>query len=452
MKKYELVDIDVTDLQFPATGIGQLEGKEARIKRALPGQRVRARLTKIKAYCEAELVEVLQPAPDEILPECAQFGLCGGCSFQNLAYESELRHKEKMVLDILRDCGLAGFRYDGLIPAPHARDYRNKMEFSFGDDGQGGNLTLGLRKRGSRYETADVSQCAICDADFRAVAAYTLAFFRAAGESFYHRIRHTGCLRYLVIRKGFFTGELLVNLVTASDIHADLQAWADGLCALPLAGTLVGALHTESDSTSDAVKPETVRTLFGRGYYNETLLGLRFEVSAFSFFQTNAAGAERLYATVREFAGETGGKTVFDLYCGTGTIAQLLAANAAHVTGIELVEEAVEAARRNAASNGLTNCDFIAGDVLKAVDTLTEAPDTIILDPPREGLHPKALPKIAAFGARTIVYVSCKPTSMAVDLPALAALGYVVRRVRCHDMFPRTGHVETVIRLQRRDT
>jgi len=449
MKKHDLIDVEITDIRFPSTGVGTLEGKEVLIKNTIPGQLVRARLKKLKQRYEAIAVETLRPAPSEKAPDCPLFGRCGGCTFQNISYEEELRLKEKMVLDILHEGGIKGFTFEGLVPAPSECDYRNKMEFTFGDDGLDGKLTLGLRKRGSYYETADISACTICDADFRAVVAYTVDFFRAAGETFYHRTKHTGALRYLVVRKGHFTNELLVNLVTTSVLATDLSAYADGLRALPCHSKLVGVLHTTSDSVADAVKPESVRTLYGRDYYTDTLLGLSFNVSAFSFFQTNAAGAELLYTSTREYAGATEGKTIFDLYCGTGTIAQLLAAQATRVVGIELVEEAIVAARTNAEANGLTNCEFIAGDVLKMIDELTDTPDTIVIDPPREGMHPKALAKIAAFGAETIVYVSCKPTSLARDLVDLREYGYHARRVRCHDMFPRTNHVETVVLLSR---
>jgi len=449
MKKHDLLDVEITDIRFPSVGIGQVDGREIWIKNTLPGQLVRARLTKMKTRLEAAVVEVLRCAAAEQSPDCALFGLCGGCTFRQIAYDEELRLKEKMVLEILREAEIGGFAYDGLVAAPFETGYRNKMEFSFGDDGLDGQLTLGLRKRGSYYETADISGCQICDADFRTVAAYTVDFFRAAGETFYHRTKHTGALRYLVVRKGFFTGEVLVNIVTASGLSADISAYAAGLRDLALDGSLVGVLHTTSDAVAEAVKPEKVDCLFGRDYYMEKLLGLSFRVSAFSFFQTNAAGAERLYATVREYAGQTDGRIVFDLYCGTGTIAQLVAAGAEKVVGIELVEDAVAAANDNAAANGLANCIFIAGDVLRKIDEVDDKPDVIILDPPREGMHPKALQKIEAFGAPVIVYVSCKPTSMARDLAELQKAGYTVERVRCHDMFPRTNHVETVVLLSK---
>ena len=226
-----------------------------------------------------------------------------------------------------------------------------------------------------------------------------------------------------------------------------LGGWKQMLLALPLSGSFAGILHTKNDSLADAVLNDGTDVLYGQDYFYEELLGLKFKITPFSFFQTNSLGAEVLYDTVRQYIGDTSGQKVFDLYSGTGTIAQILAPVAEHVTGVEIVEEAVEAARENAALNGLSNCDFIAGDVLKVLDTLEEQPDLIVLDPPRDGIHPKALPKIIRYGVDRMVYVSCKPTSLARDLIVLQAGGYRVERMALVDMFPFTGHVETVCQL-----
>jgi 23S rRNA (uracil-5-)-methyltransferase RumA len=215
--------------------------------------------------------------------------------------------------------------------------------------------------------------------------------------------------------------------------------------ALELEGEIAGILHTVNDSLADVVQNDHTDILVGRDYFYEELLGLKFKITPFSFFQTNSKGAEVLYSTAREFLGDIDNQTVFDLYSGTGTIAQMLAPVAKNVVGVEIVEEAVEAAKENAALNGLDNCTFIAGDVLKVLDDLKEKPDTIVLDPPRDGIHPKALPKIVAYGVDKIIYISCKPTSLARDLEAFAAAGYEVKRATCVDMFPWTGHVETVV-------
>ena len=218
---------------------------------------------------------------------------------------------------------------------------------------------------------------------------------------------------------------------------------------MELDGRIVGILHTYNDSLADVVQNDRTEILWGRDYFYEELLGLRFKISPFSFFQTNSLGAEVLYSTAREYIGETKDRVIFDLYSGTGTIAQILAPVAAKVVGVEIVEEAVEAARVNAQLNGLSNCSFIAGDVLKVVDELQEKPDLIVLDPPRDGIHPKALQKIIDFGVERIVYISCKPTSLARDLELLQGRGYRVEKAVGVDMFPWTGNVETIVLLQR---
>ena len=230
------------------------------------------------------------------------------------------------------------------------------------------------------------------------------------------------------------------------------------LLKLPLHGKIVGILHMVNDSVADVVRSDETKLLYGRDYFYEEILGLRFRITAFSFFQTNSLGAEVLYSTAREFIGELSNqksgeakrdKVVFDLYSGTGTIAQLMAPAAKKVVGVEIVKEAVEAARENAKLNGLSNCEFIAGDVLKVLDELEERPDVIILDPPRDGVHPKALKKILAYGVEKIVYISCKPTSLARDLESFLEDGYEVERVVCCDQFPWTGNVETVCLLSK---
>ena len=406
---------------------------------------------------------------------CEDFGICGGCEYQDIPYERELALKEGSVLALLEDAGITGFGYLG-IESGSAQGYRNKMEFSFGDGGKGSELMLGIRKRASFYEVVPPVNCNIVCSDFRKIAAATQAFFRRAGERFYHKRAKLGALRHLVVRRAHFTGEVLVNLVTTSAIAADTLAFAAELCRLALDGKIVGILHTINDSVADAVKCDKLDILYGQDFFTERLLGLTFKISAFSFFQTNSEGAERLYSIVREFAGDLDNKSALDLYCGTGTIAQVLASGAATskiyreaktfasaitqhrhmfsafgITGIELVEEAVESARANAALNGL-NCEFIPGDVQQLIEGIGYRPDVIVLDPPREGVHPKALPKILSLRAERIIYVSCKPLSLARDLPIFVESGYHVNKLVIYDMFPRTAHVETVVLLQRHDT
>ena len=450
IKKHQEMDIEITKIAFPNAGIGQYEGKQVTVKNTLPGQLVRVRICKFKNGVHGRLLEILRRSPLEVAPDCKRSEVCGGCSYQTIKYADELMYKRNIVLELLEQNGITGFTFEGIEPAPSPARYRNKMEYTFGDEQKGGALSLGMRKRNSFYEVVNVSACCLVHDDFGKILQATQDYFRRTGEAFYHRASHEGSLRNLVVRKGYFTDEILVNLVTASTITDDLTGYIRVLLSLTLEGSIAGIVHTTNDALSDAVKVDHMRLLYGRDYFMEKLFGLDFKISPFSFFQTNSQGAERLYATAREFAGDTSEKTVFDLYCGTGTIAQVMSEGAKHVIGIELVPEAVEAAIENTKLNNIQNCEFITGDVLHIVDTLTEKPDIIILDPPREGVHPKAMPKIIHFGAETIVYISCKPTSLVNDLKTLLAHGYQIEKVRCHDMFPRTGHVETVVLLSRK--
>jgi 23S rRNA (uracil-5-)-methyltransferase RumA len=297
-----------------------------------------------------------------------------------------------------------------------------------------------------------VDKCQIVDNDYRLVLKCVLDYFKELNVTYYHRVRHEGYLRHLLVRKAQKTGEMLIALVTTTKQEYDLKPLVDKLLELPLAGKITGVLHTKNDSVADTIQSDETQILYGQDYFYEEILGLKFKISQFSFFQTNTLGAEVLYETAREFMGDISGdkshkSTVFDLYSGTGTIAQLLAPVAGKVIGVEIVEEAVEAARQNAELNGLTNCEFIAGDVLKVIDDITDKPDFIVLDPPRDGIHPKAIQKIIDYKAERIVYISCKPTSLARDLEALIGGGYRMERVVAIDEFPATAHTETIVRL-----
>ena len=345
------------------------------------------------------------------------------------------------------DNGGTDYTFEGIVSSPVVSGYRNKVELTFGDSYMGGPLALGMHQRGSFYDIACIETCQIMTPDMRMAAMAVLDHFSKLNIPFYHRMRHEGVLRHLLLRSSAATGELLVAVVASSQADASTMQLAElteKLKALPLEGSLAGVLHITNDSLADVVQSDNTEVLYGKDWITEKLLGLSFCVTLFSFFQTNSRGAELLYQTVRDYIGETNQKVIFDLYSGTGTIAQILAPVAKHVTGVEIVEEAVEAARVNAKLNGLDNCSFIAGDVLKVVDDLTEKPDLIVLDPPRDGIHPKALPKIIAFDVPTIVYVSCKPTSLVRDREVLEAAGYRMVKARAVDMFPATGGIETV--------
>lgn len=457
MKKGQIYEGTVTKVLFPNKGQIEAEGRTVTVKNGLPGQTVRYQVTKVRrGKAEGRIVETVKRAPLECEPACGHFADCGGCAWQNLPYEEQLRLKEQQVRELL-DQAVSGYAYafEGIKESPNRYGYRNKMEFSFGDGQKDGPLELGMHKRGSFYDIVTVGDCRIADADFGRILEETLAYFREQGTSFYHKMQHTGYLRHLLVRKAARTGEILAALVTTTQAGEKeeklLDGWKNRMQALTLDGTLTGLLHTKNDSLADVVQSDGTCVLFGRDYFYEELLGLRFRITPFSFFQTNSLGAEVLYETARTYIGDTKGQVVFDLYSGTGTIAQILAPVAGRVIGVEIVEEAVEAAKENAELNGLSNCEFLAGDVLKVLDSIREKPDIIVLDPPRDGVHPKALKKIMDYGVERILYISCKPTSLVRDLELLQERGYRVERGCCVDLFPWSGNVETVCLLSSRN-
>ncbi len=500
MKKGQVIEGVVERIDFPNKGIVVCEEGVCTVKNALPGQKVRASVNKARnGRYEGRLLEVLAPAPLEQEAPCPHFGSCGGCTYLSFPYEESLAIKEGQVRRLLAPA-LASqeetCQFEEIKASPAVFGYRNKMEFTFGDEVKDGPLALGMHRRGSFYDIVSVTGCRIVDEDYRKILSCVRDYFADLQEqgvavSFYHRLRHTGYLRHLVVRKAAKTGEILAALVTTTqwvggtdrDAGEGRQIEKDGmrgqktaeaqgsgisggcgneqdmldglkerLLALSLDGEIVGILHVKNDSPADVVQSDETEILYGRDHFFEELLGLTFRVSLFSFFQTNSLGAELLYQTAREYLSHSVSvqdKIVYDLYSGTGTIAQMLAPAAKKVIGVEIVEEAVLAARENAALNGLHNCEFIAGDVLKVLDEITEKPDVIVLDPPRDGVHPKALKKIIDYGVDYILYISCKASSLARDLSVFIERGYEALRCVPIDQFPWTTGVETVVLLSK---
>lgn len=437
--------ICIFDMEFPNKGIGLFNNEKVFIKNVIPGQKVLAKIKRKKNKYEGMLLEVLEKANYEVDPKCNFFDQCGGCTYQNLNYSKELEFKKNTVLKILKSNNIKNFEFLGIKASPLENFYRNKMEFSFGDTGDLNELSLGMKKRNSYYEVVNASNCNIVNSDINKVLDCVLNFFKNSNETFYHRKNRTGSLRHLLVRQAHFTGEMLVNIVTTDSISVNLAPLKEELLNLDLNGKIVGISQIINNSISDVVKADKINTLFGRDYFYEKILGLNFKISTFSFFQTNSAGAEVLYTEVLKLAEESKNEIVFDLYCGTGTIAQILSKCSKKVIGIEIVEEAIEAARENTKLNNISNVEFISGDVLKMVDILTDSPDLIILDPPREGIHPKAINKIVNFKAKRVIYISCKASSLAKDLTVFIENGYSVDKILCVDMFPKTYHVETVV-------
>jgi 23S rRNA (uracil-5-)-methyltransferase RumA len=455
MKKGQELTGIVTDVNFPNKGIVNTEEGPVVVKNVIPGQKVLVRVLKLrKGKPEGMLLEVLEPGDKAVPSQCPHFGICGGCTYLTMSYEDQLKLKEKQALKLLSSAVNGDFTWDGIKGSPVYEGYRNKMEFSFGDEYKDGPLSLGLHRRGSMFDVLFTKDCYICDEDYRAILVAVRDYFAKLGCKNYHRMNHTGFLRHLVVRKSVTTGEILVALVTTSEQELDADAFVKLITSLRLTGKVAGILHTINDSLSDVVQSDETRLLYGRDYIEESLLGLKFKIGEFSFFQTNSRSAEVLYSAVRDYVRELDTKsfkagTVFDLYSGTGTITQLMSPVADKVIGVEIVEEAVEAARISAKENGIDNCEFICGDVLKVLDSIEEKPGLIILDPPRDGIHPKALPKIIDYGVDNIIYISCKPTSLVRDLGPLQEAGYRVVRACAVDQFPWTANVETVTLLSK---
>ena len=471
MKKGQIRTGVVRNVKFPNRAMvvlepleGAADGEEiCEVKGALPGQKISVVITKVrKGKGEGRLKEILEKSPVETVGVenggCPHFNICGGCSYISMPYEESLKIKENQVRELLEPVlskQQSVCQIEPIRQSPVYYGYRNKMEFTFGDEVKDGPLALGMHKKGSFYDIVTVDGCRLVDDDYSAILRETLCYFEEKKTPFYHRYTHEGYLRHLLVRRASRTGEILAALVTTTQQEVDLESWKERLLSLPLNGKFAGILHITNDSMSDAVKCDSSEILYGRDYFYEELLGLKFRISTFSFFQTNTCGAEVLYETAREYVGslvKEEGKPdsiVYDLYSGTGTIAQLMAPVAKKVIGVEIVEEAVVAARENAKQNGLENCEFIAGDVLKVLDEIEEKPDFIILDPPRDGVHPKALSRIIGYGVEKLVYISCKPTSLARDLEIFIANGYEVQRCVPVDQFPWTTGIETVVLLSK---
>ena len=463
MKRKDVITGKISRVEFPNKGILETPEGKIVVKNALPGQRISCMITKARnGKYEARLLEVIEEAGDAIESPCIHFGKCGGCNYLTMPYVKELGLKEQQVRRILNpilENQKQNYTWEGIKTSPVKFAYRNKMEYTFGDEELGGPLALGMHKRNSMYDIVSVTGCRIVDDDFNHILSATIEYFaedyKKGNITYYHRMKQVGYLRHLLVRRAVRTGEILIDLVTTTQEDHDLSGYSDMLLTLDLKGRIVGILHTVNDAKADAIIDEGTTLLYGQDYFYEELLGLRFRITPFSFFQTNSLSAEVLYDTIREYIDglyhntneDPGDKVIYDLYCGTGTIAQIVAPIANRVIGVEIVEEAVNAARENAARNALNDCTFIAGDVLKVLDEIEVRPDLIILDPPRDGINPKALHKIIDYGVDHMIYVSCKPTSLARDLELFRDGGYYLQRAVAVDQFPWTNHVETVVLL-----
>lgn len=446
MKIKPVVEIQITKVRFPNDGVGIYEGLPIYVKNALPGQTVLVRiLKKRKDRLEGTLLEVLERSPAESQSFCPHFGECGGCSRQTLPYAEQLKLKESLYLDTLEKYGVKVDHVEPIISSPEIYGYRNKMEYTFGDEIKGGPITLGMHRMTRASDIITTDQCQIAPPDFNLILTTVLEWAREKGYPQYNRFKNEGFLRNLILRRGVYTHEILVALCTTSYEALDYEDLVARILALPLDGKVVGILHLVHDRTGEVVRAETQSTLHGREWYMEELMGLQFKVSFFSFFQTNPAGAQLLYNKALSYFSDNTGKEVFDLFSGTGTLAQIMASKANRITAVELVSDAVDAARENARLNGIENCTFIAGDVFEVLNSLDHIPERILVDPPRAGIMPKAWEKILRYGADEIVYISCNPISLAENLQVAEKMGYEAV-VSCPvDQFPHTPHLEAIV-------
>jgi 23S rRNA (uracil-5-)-methyltransferase RumA len=381
---------------------------------------------------------------------CPNAEKCGGCVYQGVSYEEQLEGKNAAVLDFLLANNIRCGEYAGVFAPSSVFNYRNKMEYSFGDEEKGGVMNLGLYRKRSFMSVIDVTGCMLVPDDFEVVRNRVLEFARAKGYSFRHKKTRSGFLRNLIVRNGIRTNELLVNLVTTSEDELDAEDFVKRLTDAPLRTKISGILHTIYDGRADTAGCDELRVLYGRANYSERMCGLNFTVGAFTFFQTNVPAAEKMFEDAFALLPNLESKHVYDVYCGTGALSLMLAKRAAKVTGIEIVGDSVDAARANAALNDMENCEFICGDAFEVMDALTAKPDVVVVDPPRMGMHPKALKKLISYDLPEMLYISCNPKTFCADMATLQSAGYKLDVLRSYDNFPFTRHIELAARIVKR--
>ena len=455
MKKRATKDIKISQMKYPNISIGFDENnRKVEFKGGLLGQTVRVKAgKKNKERIKGKYIELLIESKLENARDyCPQSDICGGCAYQKVPYETELMLKHSMIKDLFKEHGI---KYDNDISinrSPVTRGYRNKMEYTFGDSVKGGPLVLGLHRKRRFYEIVDCLDCNIVDSDFNTIRSKVQAYFREKETDFYHKMRKEGLLRHLVVRKAMHTGQIMVILVTTSENTLDetrLRLFLHMLLDLDLDGRIYSVYHVLNDSVADAVIPEKIKLIYGKEYITEEMMGLKFKISPFSFFQPNVFTAEKLYQKAFELAEIDKTMDVLDLYSGTGTITQLMASVAKSATGIEIVEEAVEKAKENAELNGLDNVNFLCGDVLEEIEKVGNKYDVVVLDPPRAGISPASLEKILNIDCKKFVYISCNPKTQMENLKTFLERGFEIKDYEIYDQFPNSRHVETIALIQK---
>lgn len=454
MKGKKVIDVKVEEMNYPNFSIGDYEGKKVQFKGGLLGQTCRVKITRNRSTKKkAKFLELVEHSYLENGKEyCPNADICGGCAYQRVPYETELMLKLDMIKRLLEEEDIKVESDVSINRSPVTSGYRNKMEYTFGDSEKGGPLVLGLHKQGRFYELVDTLECNIVDEDFEVIRRFVQEYFRRKNADFYHKKTKEGLLRHLIVRKAMHTGQIMVVLVTTSDeafddIKKDL--FVQALLSADTEGRIVSIYHVKNDSVADAVIPEEVDLIYGKAYIEEVMMGLNFRISPFSFFQPNVFAAEKLYQKAFDFAEIDKYSKVLDLYSGTGTITQIMASKCRKATGIEIVEEALEKARENAEINEIDNIEFICGDVLKEIENVRGDYDVVVLDPPREGIHTKAIDKIIDIEPEKFVYISCNPKTQVRDIKIFEEAGYKVKKYQVFDQFVNSRHVEAIALLEK---
>lgn len=454
MKKRPIKEVEIIDIAYPNISIGRYdEDKLVQFKGGVLGEKCRVKITRSSGEKKKGkyIEKILDSRLENYTDYCPNQEICGGCSYQKMGYETELLLKHNMIKKLLQEKNI-NISDISIVRSPRLKGYRNKMEYSFGDSYKGGELTLGLHRVNRFYEIVDTVGCNIVDSDFELIRKSIEIYFREKNTSFYHKKTHQGLLRNLIVRKAINTGEIMVILVTSSDKSFDpirKSLFYHNLLKVQTKGLIKSIYHVTNDSLADAVKIDKIELLFGKEYIEEKMCDLTFKISPFSFFQPNVYTAEKIYQKAIELSSVNKDKNVLDLYSGTGTITQLFAKVANKTLGIEIVGEAVEKSFDNARENNIENIDFINGDILKKIDLVRGKFDIVVLDPPREGIHPKAIGKIIDIKPEEFVYISCNPKTQVRDIEIFKKRGYEVKKYQIFDQFPRSRHVETIALIQK---
>ena len=460
VKKGQELELEIAQVAFGGRGIARVNGMAVFVDQAVPGDRVLARIfRKKKNYAEARVLTLIAPSVQRVAAPCPYSGVCGGCKWQFLAYEHQLKYKQEHVREALEHIGsIMDVPVHPTVPSERVFAYRNKMEFScatqrwlmpdeMGLDGVDAGMALGLHVPGTYFKVLDIEACLLQQGQGNALLADVRDFIQRSGLPVYGLKTHQGFWRFLVLRHSVARDQWMVNIVTAGENRGAVQALGDQLTARY--ANVVSVVNNITARKAAVASGEYEVAVTGESVIVDAIGSFEFEISANSFFQTNTPGAARLYDAVRNYAGLTGGETLVDLYCGAGTIGICLSDAAREVVGLELVESAIADANRNCRRNGIDNCRFVAGDIRESLGRLDVRPEVIIIDPPRAGMHPDVVDQVLNIGPERMVYVSCNPATMARDL-ALMKESYRVEEVQPVDMFPHTFHIEAVARLSRR--